>query len=198
VRDVREVILRKCEPATTGHVRAIFEKEPFGELERLVTQQLVDVVKRVVRQGLDHEPWLRVVAQLAGRGLEAMRVTAREFLDTELVHLSAEHGAAFLDPLIASWDVDLASFAVDVVLDRRAGGPSVRRFEFVEREPARPGAEDRLKEFLGDRALSGTITPDELQFLRRLEFRDRRPTAVYYYRELQNLRDPLHFRGVEG
>jgi hypothetical protein len=128
-----------------------------------------------------------------------MRVTAREFLDTELVHLSAEHGAAFLDPLIASWDVDLASFAVDVVLDRRAGGPSIRRFEFVEREPGRPGAEEAgLKEFLGDRALSGTVTPDELQFLRRLEFRDRRPTAVYYYRELQNLRDPLHFREVEG
>ena len=199
LRDVRDVILRKCEPATAGHVRAIFEKEPFGELERLVTQTLVDVAKRVVRQGLDHEPWLSVVAQLAGRGIEAMRVTAREFLDTELVHLSAEHGAAFLDPLIASWDVDLASFAVDVVLDRRAGGPSIRRFEFVEREPGRPGAEEAgLKEFLGDRALSGTVTPDELQFLRRLEFRGRRPTAVYYYRELQNLRDPLHFREVEG
>ena len=199
LRDVREVILRKCQPATAGHVRAIFEKEPFGELERLVTQQLVDVVKRVVRQDLDHEPWLRVVAQLAGRGIAEMRVTAREFLDTELVHLSAEHGAVFLDPLIASWDVDLATFALDVVLDRRAGGPPVRRFEFVEREPGRPGAEQPgLKEFLSDRALSGTVTADELEFLKRLQFRDRRPTAVYYYRELQNLRDPLHFRGGEG
>ena len=202
LRDVREVILRKCEPATTGHVRAIFEKEPFGELERLVTQQLVDVVKRVVRQGLDHQPWLRVVAQRAGRGIEEMEVTARGFLDTELVHLSAEHGAVFLDPLIASWDVDLATFALDVVLDRRAGGQPVRRFEFVEREPGRPGAEEAgLKEFLGDRALSGTVTAEELEFLKRLQFRGRRPTAVYYYRELQNLRDPLHFRtppGAEG
>jgi transcriptional regulator with XRE-family HTH domain len=198
LRDVRAIILRKCEPATTGHVRAIFEREPFGELERLVTQQLVDVVKRAVRQGLDHEPWLRVEAQRAGRGVEEIRVIAREFLDTELVHLSADQGAVFLDPLIASWDIDLASFALDVVLDRRAAERPRRRFEFVERGPRRTGEEPGLTEFLADPALSRTVTPDELEFLRRLEFQDRRPTAVYYYRELQNLRDPLHFRDGEG
>jgi transcriptional regulator with XRE-family HTH domain len=199
LRAVREVILRKCDPATAGHVRAIFEKEPFGELERLVTQQLVDVVKRVVRQELDHEHWLRVVAQLAGQGIEELRVTALEFLETELVHLSAEHGAAFLEPLIASWDIDLATFALDVVLDARAVAQPVRRFEFVERAPGRAGAEEPgLKEFLADRALSGTVTPAELEFLKGLQFRGRRPTAVYYYRELQNLRDPLHFRDGEG
>jgi len=31
-------------------------------------------------------------------------------------------------------------------------------------------------------------------FLKTLRFRDKRPTALYYYRELQSLRDPLHFR----
>ena len=197
--DVREVILRKCDPATAAHVRAIFEKEPFGELERLVTQKLVDVVKRLVQQELDHEHWLRVVAQLAGRGIEELRVTALEFLDTELVHLSAEHGTVFLDPLIASWDIDLPTFALDVVLDARAVARPVRRFEFVERESGRSGAEDPgLMEFLGDPTLSRTVTPEELEFLKRLELRGRRPTAVYFYRELQNLRDPLHFRGAEG
>jgi hypothetical protein len=30
--------------------------------------------------------------------------------------------------------------------------------------------------------------------LRKLRFKDRQPTALYYYRELQSLRDPLHFR----
>jgi len=199
LRDVRDVILRKCHPATAGHVRAIFEKQPFGELERLVTQKLVDVVKRVVQDELDDEHWLRVVAQLAGRDIEELRATALEFLDTELVHLSAEHGAAFLDPLIASWDIDLATFALDVVLDQRAAAESARRFEFVEREPGRPdGRESGLKEFLADRSLSGSVTAEELEFLERLRFRGRRPTAVYYYRELQNLRDPLHFRAPTG
>ena len=44
--------------------------------------------------------------------------------------------------------------------------------------------------------LSGTATPTELAFLKSLRFKDRRPSALYYYRELQNLRDPLHFRPV--
>jgi len=39
--EVRELILRKCNPERQKHVRAIFEKQPFGELERLVTQTLL-------------------------------------------------------------------------------------------------------------------------------------------------------------
>jgi hypothetical protein len=30
--------------------------------------------------------------------------------------------------------------------------------------------------------------------LRRIKFKSERPAALYYYRELQNLRDPLNFR----
>jgi len=42
------------------------------------------------------------------------------------------------------------------------------------------------------------VTPEEIEFLKRLRFKANRPTPLYYYRELQNLRDPLHFRTVEG
>src|SRR5437870_5708293 len=49
-RDVRELILRKCNPDTLRHVRAVFEKQPFGELERLVTQKLLDVVAGLARR----------------------------------------------------------------------------------------------------------------------------------------------------
>src|SRR5258708_26687477 len=45
-KEVRELILRKCAPAKEKQIRAIFEKQPFGELERLVTQKLLDLVKR--------------------------------------------------------------------------------------------------------------------------------------------------------
>ena len=34
---------------------------------------------------------------------------------------------------------------------------------------------------------------EEIEFLRALKFTHKRPTALYYYRELQSLRDPLHF-----
>jgi hypothetical protein len=30
-----------------------------------------------------------------------------------------------------------------------------------------------------------------------LRFKEKRPGPLYYYRELQNLRDPLHFRAEE-
>src|SRR5438093_1019729 len=53
--------------------------------------------------------------------------------------------------------------------------------------------EPGLKGFLDDAPLSGTATPAEVAFLKRLKFKDRRPRPLYYYRELQNLRDPLHF-----
>ena len=74
----------------------------------------------------------------------------------------------------------------------------MKRFEFVERETGQLFVEEPgLKEFLQDPALSGTATEEEIEFLKRLRFKGRRPTALYYYRELQNLRDPLHFRAVD-
>jgi transcriptional regulator with XRE-family HTH domain len=196
-REVRALVLRKCRPANADQVRAIFELQPFGELERLVTRKLLDVTKQAARHELDNAQWLRTVARLGGRSFEEARVIALEFLDTDIFHVSAEHCVSFLDPLIESWDIDLATFALEINLSGRAAGNGgqVRKFEFSERES--PGAlevEPGLKLFLEDDALSATATERELEFLKRLRFKDRRPTALYYYRELQSLRDPLHFR----
>src|SRR5205807_2572537 len=63
-KEVRELILRKCETSKEPAIRAMFEKEPFGALERLVTQKLLDVVKLVTKEELDDENWLRLVARL--------------------------------------------------------------------------------------------------------------------------------------
>lgn len=194
-REVRELVLRKCKPAAADHVRAIFERQPFGELERLVTQKLLDVVKSVARQELDNEYWLRMVARLGGRSFEAMRVKVLEFLDTDIFHLSAEHCASFVDPLVESWSIDLATFRLDIALNQRVAPGPARRFEFVQQDTdPTAGEEPGLREFRRDAALSGTATVEELAFLGGLRFKGRRPTPLYYYRELQNLRDPLHFR----
>ena len=195
-KEVRELILRKCAPAREPQVRAIFEKQPFGELERLVTQKLLDVVKRVAKEELESESWLRLVGRLSGRTYEDLRVDVLEFLDTDIFNLSAENCVSFLDPLIESWDIDLARFGMEIVLNRRLAPGSSKRFEFVEKEPDEPVDEEPgLKEFLRDPSLSGSASPEDIEFLKRLRFKGRRPSALYYYRELQNLRDPLHFRG---
>jgi len=192
--EIRELIVRKCVPGKTNQVRAIFEKQPFGELECLVTQKLLDVVKKVVKEELNSENWLHLVARLAGRSYEQMRVTLLDFLDTDVFSLSPENCVSFLDPLIESWDVDLTTFGMEIVLNRRIASGDPRRFAFVETGPDQPEVEPGFKEFLNDRSRSGTATKEEKELLRNLRFNGKRPISLYYYRELQSLRDPLHFR----
>jgi len=194
-KEVRELVLRKCKPDKQSEISAIFSKQPFGELERLVTQKLLDVVKRVAREELESENWLHLVARLSNRSFEEMRVAILEFLDTDIFDVSTENCVSFLDPLIESWDVDLATFAVEIILNRRVAPGGPKKFEFVEIGPELDiDQEPGFTRFLRDASLSGTATPEEIEFLKRLKFKGKRPTALYYYRELQSIRDPLHFQ----
>ena len=80
--------------------------------------------------------------------------------------------------------------------DRLVSG-NVKKFEFIELEPEQQFVEEPgFKGFLQDPSLSGTATAEEVAFLKQLRFKGKRPTPLYYYRELQNLRDPLHFRAA--
>ena len=151
--ELRELILKKCAPTDVEPVRAIIERQSFGELERLVVQTLLHV------------------AHLGG---DVLHVTPKQ--------------RARLDALIVSWEWDPGTFALTVSL---ASGDH-KRFQYSER--GNGDQEKGLLEFLRDPLLSGTATASEVAFLKLLQFTDRRPTALYYYRELQNLRDPLHFR----
>jgi transcriptional regulator with XRE-family HTH domain len=190
----RDLILRKCQPERQKEVRRIFEREPFGELERLVTQKLLDVAQGIAKEELRSEEWLRLMAQLSRRSYQQMRVTILEFLDTDVFSISVENCVSFLEPMIDSWDIDLKTFGLEVVLNRRLAPGTVKRFEFVEQEQQKRFAmEPGFEQFLNDKSLSGDAIEEEIEFLKTLEFKGRRPTPLYYYRELQNLRDPLHF-----
>ena len=196
-KEVRELILRKCAPDQEEQIRAIFERQPFGEVERIVTQKLLDVVKKVAKQELKNESWLHLVARQSGRSYEEMRVVLLEFLDTDVFNISVENCVFFLDPLVESWDIDLVTFGIEIVLNKRLAPGKPKKFEFVETEDGLDFEEEpALKEFLKDVSLAGNATEEEIAFLTKLRFRGRRPTPLYYYRELQNLRDPLHFREV--
>src|SRR5881396_988894 len=132
-QEVRELVLRKCASEKQQQIRAIFEKQPLGELERLVTQTLLDVIKRIAKEELKSEKWLHSVARHSGRSYKQMRVTILEFLDTDVFHLSAGNCVSFLDPLIDSWDIDLSTFGMEIVLNRRLAAGHSKRFAFVER-----------------------------------------------------------------
>ena len=124
-----------------------------------------------------------------------MRVIVLDFLETDVFNVSVENCVTFLDPLIESWDIDLATFAMEIVLNRHLAPGHRKRFEFVERETAPlVDEEPGLRAFLQDPSLRGDASTEEIRFLKKLQFTRHRPTPLYYYRELQNLRDPLNFR----
>ena len=172
----------------------IFDREPFGEFERFITQKLLDVAKRVAREELEDEKWIHRVAQVGKRSYEETRVLILEFLDTDVFHVSVENCISFLEPLIESWDIEFESFGMEIVLNRRLTRSHIKRLEFRETEPeVSSEVEPGLKEFLNDTKLSAGITEHEIAFLKSLSLDGKRPSALYYYRELQNLRDPLNF-----
>lgn len=194
-QEFRALILRKCVAEKRDEVRTIFERQPFGTLERLITQKLLDVVQGIARQELDSENWIRLAARVGSRTHEEMRVIVLEFLDTDIFHVSRENCVAFMDPLVESWDIDLDSFRLHIRLNRRLVVDSCRTFGFVETQST-DGSDDEqpaLAEFLADSRLSGDITEAETRLLRLCRFDGKRPTKLYYYRALQNLRDPFHF-----
>jgi transcriptional regulator with XRE-family HTH domain len=193
-KEVRDLILSKCNLDKRPQIEAIFEKQPFGELERLVTQKLLDVVKGVVKQELESEHWLRRVSRLTHRSYVQMRVNLLEFLESTIFNLSSENCNSFLEPLLETWDINLATFDMEIVLNSRVVPGHLKKFEFTEKEAGTSREEEAgFKQFLQDVSLSKGATDEEIEFLRKLRFKKKRPTALYYYRELQNLRDPLHF-----
>ena len=132
-REVRQLLFEKCRPGKRTQVRAIFEKEPFGELERLITQKLLDVVKALAREELGRENWLRIVALESDRSYKQMRVAVLEFLDADVFNITPESCIAFLNPLIVSWDIDLASFSLEIALNRRVAPAKLKKFGLLSR-----------------------------------------------------------------
>jgi transcriptional regulator with XRE-family HTH domain len=196
-QEFRQLILRKCLAPRRKQIANIFEREPFGEFERFITQKLLDVAKRAAREELEDEKWLHRVAAVSKRSYEETRVLILDFLDTDIFRVSVENCVSFLRPLIESWDIEFESFRMEIVLNRKLSRGHLKKLEFREAQPE-PSVEieSALKEFLNDAKLSAGITEDETAFLKSLRLNAKRPSPLYYYRQLQNLRDPLNFLPV--
>ena len=199
LKETRKLILRKCVAARQKDIRSIFEREPFGELEQLVTQKLLDVVSRVARSELDNQAWLHEVAQHGDKSHEQIRVIILDFLDTDIFNISKKSCTSFLDPLIARWDIDLSTFDMEITLNERLAPGQPKKFAFVEKDyDSQREDEPGLTDFLQDAVLCDDLSEEELKFLRKLRFTTKRPNRLFFYRALQNLRDPLHFLTAEG
>src|SRR5437868_974476 len=105
-QEFRQLILRKCVPTKRKQITHIFEREPFGEFERFITQKLLDVAKRVTKKELEDEKWIHLVARVCNQSQERTRVLILDFLNTDVFHVSVENCVSFLEPLIHSWDIE--------------------------------------------------------------------------------------------
>jgi hypothetical protein len=150
------MILRKCQPESQREMRRILEKEPFGELERLVTQKLLDVAQGLANEELRSEEWLRLMGELSGRSYEQVRVAILEFLDTDVFHVSIESCVSFLDPMIDSWDIGLKTFSIEIILNPRLSPGSLKREPPLTVEPG-------FEQFLRDKSLSGDATEEQIE-----------------------------------
>ena len=86
-----------------------------------------------------------------------------------------------MEPLIEWWDIDLTTFSMDIILNHRVAPGQRKKFEFVETEPYEAFTEEPgFTEFLVDPSLNGDATEEEIEFLRNLRFKAKRPTSLYY------------------
>ena len=191
--EVREIVLSKCNADKHKELRHIFEKEPFGEIERIVTQKLLDIAKEITKQGWSNDKWLSQIARVNEKKFQEMRVIVLEFLDTDIYNLSLQNSIYFLEPLIKSWDIDLRNFDMIVESTAKLGEAQLRRFAFVELEPESGEEQPGFTNFLKDRVMSVDLAEEEAAFLKKLRFGDKKPNALFYYRALQIFRDPVHF-----
>jgi len=191
----RELVLRKCLRDRRDEIGVIFKRAPYGTLERLVARTILDVVQGIARRELELEDWLQLAARVGRRrSKEEMRSIVLDFLDTDVYQVSSESCVAFLEPILESWTIDLESFTLRITLNPDLVDEPHRTLAFVEApDPSGSREEPGLADFLADRGLSGDISEEEVRLLRLQRFGARRPGRLYYYRALQNLRDPLHF-----
>ncbi|HVR44654.1 MAG TPA: helix-turn-helix transcriptional regulator [Thermoanaerobaculia bacterium] len=191
---MRELILQKCRAASQPAMRSIFEKEEFGYVEQLITRALIEAVRDEARAHARDEQWLRSISANARNSYRTMRVRLIDLLDSDPA-VSIGDYSLFIDPMIRSWEFDLHRFSLTI----RLTGGTRRAFSFEQRTKTDSLTDEpALRSFLRDATLSAGITADETEFLTRIRFAGpERPTALFYYRTLQNLRDPLNFRAQQ-
>jgi transcriptional regulator with XRE-family HTH domain len=188
---MRELILAKCRAHQTA-MREIFETDAFGPLERVITRTVVETIRDEARLRARDETWLRSLAAGAGLSYRTMRVKLIDLLENDGAGTLGDF-TPFLDPIVEWWTFDIDRFTLSVRLTNGA----TRKFEFAEQQRREKPAADPagLRAFLRDSRLSGGITPEESAILRSVRLPEpQRATALFYYRLLQNLRDPVHFK----
>jgi len=125
--EVRRLMLELCDQGTLpGLTRRLARREGV-ELECLIVQRLLGVAQGFVIRQLEDEAGLSVAAAREGRSYLELRMRLLEFLDATSDSVTARDYEDFVRPRIASWEIDLETRAMRIVLRSREVAPRRRR-----------------------------------------------------------------------
>jgi hypothetical protein len=116
---VRDLLLGLCAPSTAAALGRRRSARSAAELSDFF-QRVLDVAQSAVLRTLDDQIAVRLAAAERGSTYVEMRGKVLEFLDVTADALTPEDLTEFLRPRIASWDVDLETGVVRVVLRTHA------------------------------------------------------------------------------
>jgi helix-turn-helix protein len=124
---VRRALLELCEPAKARALARRLPRASGAALEQLIAGRLLEVAQGFVRRQLDDEVGIRVAATREGCDYLDVRMRLLEFLDATSDALTLELYEDFVRPRVASWDLDLATHAMRIVLRSQEPAPRQKR-----------------------------------------------------------------------
>ncbi len=124
---VRAMLLALCEPAKARSLSRRFAHKRYAPLAHLVVERLLEVARGFARRQLEDEVGMRVTASRDGSSFIDVRMRLLEFLDVTPESLTPEDCADFIRLRIASWDIDLETYAMRIILRSQEAAPRQKR-----------------------------------------------------------------------
>jgi len=113
---VSRQLLELCAPERQRVVQRRLARPDGGTLETVIVGRLLSVAQGFVNRKLEDEVGLRMAATRDGCTYLEARMRLLEFLDADSASLTPRDCEEFLRPRINTWDIDLETHAMRIVL----------------------------------------------------------------------------------
>jgi len=124
---VRDLLLEMCAPDRARTLTRRVTQKGGSALDALVAQRLLEVAQGFVRRQLDDEVGIRVAASRDGCTYLELRMKYLEFLDATPSSLTPTDVEDFMRPRIGTWDLDLETQTMRIVLRTQDPAPRQKR-----------------------------------------------------------------------